>query len=122
MSSDQKPPVRPAADDMHILTPAKTPIRGTLETIPACGRISNLHLEADGSLGFDFEDWAAQWHEDARPVHRPHPATGRDGFIFVDLQGDEHHEHDLLRCTPEARIERCPHCQQDVPPADRGAA
>ncbi len=106
----------PAGTDMHILTPGKAAIRGTLETIAACGRVENLHVEADGSLGFDFDCWAEQWFEDARPVERPHPDTQRRGFVFVDFSGSEHHEDDLLRCLPGARIIDCPYCQAAARP------
>ena len=100
-----------AGTAMHILTPDKAAIRGTLEIIPACSQLRNLHVDADGCIGFDFESWAEQWFEDARPVERPHPGTQRRGFIFVDFHGGEHHEDDLLRCLPEARITGCPNCR-----------
>lgn len=98
------------SDAMHLLTPDGKPIRGTLETISACGAIKGLHLEADGSIGFDFDGWVEQWIEDARPVQQPHPDTGRLGFILVDFAGTEYHENDLLRCLPGARIAGCPYC------------
>ena len=101
----------PAGLSMHILTPDKAAIRGTLDIISACGQIGNLHVDADGTIGFDFDCWAEQWFEDARPVERPHPATQRGGFIFVDFNGGEHHEDDLLRCLPAARVPDCPHCR-----------
>lgn len=116
MSNHQTIPADPAGTDMHILTPDKAAIRGTLELIPACARLGNLHVDADGSIGFDFISWAEQWLEDARPVERPHPDTGRGGFVFVDFHGEEHHEDDLLRCQPDARITGCLHCLAAVQP------
>ncbi len=101
----------PAGTDMHILTPDKAAVRGTLEIIPACSQFENLHIEAGGSIGFDFASWAEQWFEDARPVEREHPDTQRRGFIFVDFHGVEHHEDDLLRCLPGARVAGCPNCK-----------
>ena len=117
MSDRNTMPGDPAGADMHILTPDKAAIRGTLENIPACGRLGNLHVEADGGIGFDFVSWAEQWFEDARPVEQPHPDTGHRGFVFVDFQGGEHHENDLLRCLPDARIAGCPHCKTAAQPA-----
>lgn len=101
----------PADLALHILAPDKTAIRGTLDIIPACGQVTNLHVEADGTIGFDFGGWAEQWFEDARPVERSHSVTGHVGFVFVDFHGAEYHEDDLLRCLPAARIPDCPHCR-----------
>ena len=104
----------PAGLNLHILAPDKTAIRGTLDIIPACGQVTNLHVEADGTIGFDFSGWAEQWFEDARPVEKPHSVTGHVGFVFVDFHGAEYHEDDLLRCLPAARISDCPHCRPDA--------
>ncbi|NPD70285.1 hypothetical protein HN018_24200 (plasmid) [Lichenicola cladoniae] len=117
MSNHKTIPADPAGTDMHILTPDKTALRGTLEIIPACAQLGNLHVDADGSIGFDFVSWAEQWFEDARPVEQPHPRTGRSGFVFVDSHGGEHHEDDLLRCLPGGRVAGCPHCQAVAQPS-----
>lgn len=100
MSQTDTIPTGDGNTGMHLLTPDKTAIRGVLEIIPACSRLGNLHIETDGSIGFDFNGWAEQWHEDSRPVEQPHPTTERRGFVFVDFQGGEQHEDDVLRCLP----------------------
>lgn len=110
-----EPPSASPGIAIHLLTPDGQPIRGALEPIPACSEIGNLHVEEDNSLGFEFLAWQEHWLEDAHPVLRRHPDTQWEGFILVDFEGNEHHEDDLLRCVPGARITGCAHCQVAAP-------
>ncbi len=117
MTSLDDTPADPAGDELHVLTPERKAIRGTVEVVPAVAYVGSFSVAADGSLEYEHSGGSEPFWDGMTTQTGRHADTDRVGVIFDDWSGTEFHEDDLLRCLPGARIEGCPHCEKATAPA-----
>ena len=120
MTSHGDTPADLAGDELHVLTPQRRKIRGTVEMVPAVAFVGSFSLAADGSLAYEHSGGSEMFWDGMTTQTGRHADTDRVGVVFDDWSGTEFHEDDLLRCLPGARIEGCPHYQKAMTPAGEG--